>query len=133
MFAASAGEPSLGVCVPTILLVEDEVLIRMAMADALRGADFNVVEAAHADEALSILHAAVQIDLVMTDVRMPGTMDGLGLAMHLRETKPGLRLVIVSGEWSSTKARETADLFFSKPCNMTVVIEKISQLLEDRK
>lgn len=132
MSAASAGEPSPGGHVPTILLVEDEVLIRMAMADALRGAGFTVVEAAHADEALSILDAAVQVDLVMTDVRMPGSMDGLGLATRLRETRPALKLVIVSGEWSSLRARETADLFFSKPCNMTVVVEKISKLLEDK-
>jgi hypothetical protein len=64
---------------------------------------------------------------------MPGSMDGLELVSRLRETRPGLKLVIVSGEWSSAKARETADLFFPKPCNMTVVIEKISQLLEDLK
>ncbi len=133
MFAASAGEPSLGSNVPTILLVEDEVLIRMAMADALRAEGFIVVEAAHADEALSILTASVPIDLVMTDVRMPGSIDGLGLAIKLRESRPELKIVIISGEWSSARARETADLFFSKPCNMTNVIQEVAKLLEDRK
>lgn len=133
MFAASAGEPSPGGYVPTILLVEDEVLIRMSMADALRGAGFAVVEAANADEALSILNVSVGIDLVMTDIRMPGSIDGLGLAAKLRESRPELKLVIVSGEWSSAPARDAADLFFSKPCNMTVVIGQITKLLEDRK
>jgi DNA-binding NtrC family response regulator len=102
------------------------------MADALRGAGFTVLEAAHADEALSILNASVEVDLVMTDMRMPGSVDGLGLAQMLRKSRPGLKLVIVSGEVSTGEARAAADLFFSKPCNMTVVIEKVTKLLEDR-
>jgi DNA-binding NtrC family response regulator len=132
MFAAPAGDPSAGANVPTILLVEDEVLIRMATADALRSAGFTVIEAAHADEALSILHASVSVDLVMTDVRMPGSMDGLALSETLRASRPGLKLVIVSGELIAVPVRSVADLFFSKPVNLAVVIEKITKLLEER-
>lgn len=132
MFAAPAGDPSAGANVPTVLLVEDEVLIRMATADALRGAGFTVIEAANADEALSILNAAVSVDLVMTDVRMPGSIDGLVLAEKLRASRPELKLVIVSGEFKAIPARDVADLFFSKPVNLTVVIDKVTKLLEDR-
>jgi DNA-binding NtrC family response regulator len=131
MFAAPVGDPSAGANVPTILLVEDEVLIRMATADALRGAGFTVIEAAHADEALSILNASVSVDLVMTDVRMPGSMDGLALSDMLRTTRPELKLVIISGELTAPSARNMADLFFSKPVNLTVVIERVTKLLED--
>jgi DNA-binding NtrC family response regulator len=131
MSAAPLSDPSAEANVPTILLVEDEVLIRMATADALRGAGFTVLEAAHADEALSILNASVQVGLVMTDVRMPGSTDGLGLARMLRKSRPDLKLVIVSGEACADAARAASDLFFFKPCNMTVVIERLSKLLED--
>lgn len=131
MFAAPVGDPSAGANVPTILLVEDEVLIRMATADALRGAGFTVIEAAHAEEALSILNASVSVDLVMTDVRMPGPIDGLALSQMLRASRPQLKLVIVSGEQASASARSAADLFFPKPVNLAVVIERITKLLED--
>jgi len=66
---------------PTVLLVEDEVLVRMMLADQLREAGCTVVEASDADEALLLLRQnLVRIDLVISDVRMPGSMDGLGLA-----------------------------------------------------
>jgi DNA-binding NtrC family response regulator len=133
MFAAPVGDPSAGANVPTILLVEDEVLIRMATADALRGAGFTVIEAAHADEAISILSASVSVDLLMTDVRMPGSMDGFALSEMLRASRPDMKLVIMSGELAGTPARTVADLFFPKPVNLTVVIDKITKLLEDRK
>jgi YesN/AraC family two-component response regulator len=68
----------------------------------------------------------------MTDVRMPGSMDGLALSEMLRRSRPELKLVIISGELTAIPVRSVADLFFSKPVNLTVVIEKITKLLEDR-
>ena len=72
----------------TILVVEDELLIRLMIADALRAAGFSVIEAMNADEALAVLRAGVSIDLVMTDIRVPGPTDGLGLADTVRPTWP---------------------------------------------
>jgi YesN/AraC family two-component response regulator len=131
--AAVFQAPDEGQQVPTILLVEDEVLIRMAMADALRAADFAVIEAAHADEALAILNASVAVDLVITDIRMPGSMDGLSLVSLLRERRPLLKLAIMSGEFAVSPEGSAADLFLTKPCNMSVVIEKVTELLEKPK
>ena len=64
----------------TVLVVEDEVLIRLYLSEEIRAAGFTVIEAASADEAFEVLKSRNDIDLVLTDIRMPGTMDGLQLA-----------------------------------------------------
>lgn len=112
-----------------ILVVEDEILIRLALADDLMDAGFLVFQAADADEALKILRSAVTIDLMVTDVWMPGSMDGLQLASHVRANWPQLRIALVSGH---VLARPSdVDLFFAKPFVSEMVIESIKQLLED--
>ncbi len=65
---------------PTVLLVEDEVLIRLMVAEELRSQGLQVLEASNADEALAILESSLPVDLLFTDVRMPGRMDGVALA-----------------------------------------------------
>src|SRR5580698_6723942 len=85
---------------PIILVVEDEVLIRMMLADELRGRGFDVVEAQNADEALTLLQSPVPVGLVLTDVQLPGAMDGIGLARLLRAARPELKVVIASGNIS---------------------------------
>ena len=62
-----------------VLIVEDDVLIRVLLADELRDAGLRVIEAANADEALSIFEAGAQVDLLFTDVQMPGSIDGVEL------------------------------------------------------
>jgi CheY-like chemotaxis protein len=75
-----------------VLLAEDEELIHFVAAEALRDEGFEVIEAAHAEDALASLetHATV-IHVLFTDIHMPGTMDGLALAHHTARTGPGLR------------------------------------------
>ena len=65
---------------PVILIVEDEFLIRMATAEAIRDAGFQVVEAPDADSAIVILESRSDIQVVFTDIHMPGSMDGARLA-----------------------------------------------------
>lgn len=81
---------------PVVLVVEDEVLIRLATADDLRDEGFRVVEAANADEAVLYLQTN-PVDALVTDVRMPGTMDGLDLAARVRREMPWIAVFIVSG------------------------------------
>jgi CheY-like chemotaxis protein len=100
---------------PTILLVEDEVLIRMMLAEELRERGFNVVEAQNADEALTLLQSRVQVGLVLTDVQLPGSMDGTGLARLLRATHPELKVAIASGNISGAPGEDIAHAFFRKP------------------
>src|ERR1700710_1599105 len=80
-----------------VLIVEDEVLIRLAVADHLRDSGYQVVEASNADEALEYLQGPNNVSLVFSDVRMPGTMDGLKLAQRIRESYPALSVILASG------------------------------------
>jgi CheY-like chemotaxis protein len=65
-------------------VVEDEVLVRIKVADELRAQGYAVIEATNASEAISVLQSSMRIDLVLTDIRMPGDLDGLGLARMMR-------------------------------------------------
>ena len=69
---------------PVVLVVEDEYLLRLNAADMIRAADFQVIEAASADEAIAILESRDDIAVVFTDIQMPGSMDGLKLARTVR-------------------------------------------------
>jgi CheY-like chemotaxis protein len=81
----------------TILLVEDEPLIRMDIATELRDRGFEVVEAARAMEAVDLLAArSIPVELVLTDVQMPGEMDGLDLARWAGEHRPELVVAVMS-------------------------------------
>jgi CheY-like chemotaxis protein len=80
----------------TVLFVEDEALVRLDVADALRLAGYKVVEAGDADEAIAILKSGFRIDLLVTDVKMPGSRDGLELAEVVRQLFPEVRIVVTS-------------------------------------
>jgi two-component system, response regulator PdtaR len=114
----------------TILVVEDEILIRLMTAEALREAGFGVVEAGTADEALAILKKNAPVDLVFADVRMPGTMDGIALAGLLRKTRPDLKIVFASGYAPDWPSPNLADAFFGKPYDLVRAVKQIKTLLE---
>lgn len=116
---------------PTVLLVDDEILIRLTTAEQLRADGMIVMEAVNAEEAIAVLDSGVRVDLVLTDVRMPGTMDGLGLARLVRSRWPQLKVIVYSGEdhTSAIDAR-TADAFVRKPHDDLALIRLIRQLLE---
>src|SRR4051812_37334737 len=83
----------------TVLLVEDEALIRMSLADFLEDRGFEVIETATAAEAIEVLRTSIErIDLVFSDVRMPGEMDGFGLAAWLQVNHQGLPVILTSGD-----------------------------------
>ena len=114
----------------TVLLVEDEVLVRIALADELRDMGLAVLEASTADEALRILQAAVPIDLVLTDVHMPGSLDGLGLAARLRVDHPGVKVVVASGHLpADVAARHDLDGFFEKPFAFATLARQLRDML----
>ncbi|MEO8321175.1 MAG: response regulator [Bradyrhizobium sp.] len=82
---------------PVVLVVEDELLLRMDAADAIKSSGFEVVEAANADDAIKILEARPDITVVFTDIQMPGSMDGLKLARAVRGRWPPIKIVATSG------------------------------------
>ena len=112
-----------------ILVVEDDFLLRLVISDELAALGFRVIQAASADEALRVLEAGILIDLIVTDVRMPGTLDGLELARRVRLNWPRLKVIVVSGDLPSTPSDGSADLFFAKPYNSAYVCDAVKQLL----
>jgi two-component system, response regulator PdtaR len=81
-----------------VLLVEDEVMLRVWIAEELRDAGFTVIEATNADEASAIIVSGTPVDIIFSDVRMPGSMDGLEFARWVRAQHPTLPIVITSGD-----------------------------------
>ncbi len=102
----------------------------MVVSDSLREAGFTVVEAFNADEAVSILRSGVPVDLVLTDVRMPGSMDGLGLLEHLCQTYAELPVIVMSGHLSAHEALDKgAAHFLAKPYSLQQALTLIEQEL----
>jgi CheY-like chemotaxis protein len=83
---------------PVVLVVEDEFLIRADAIAMIANGGFDVIEAANADEAITILESRNDITIVFTDVHMPGSMDGLKLAHAIRDRWPPVKLVVTSGQ-----------------------------------
>lgn len=122
--------------VPAILIAEDEVLIRFVIADYLRECGFQVIEASSGDEAVSILESTLSVDLVFTDVQMPGEKDGFALAQWVRANRPGVPVLLTSGD--AKKAATAKELcenepFFAKPYEVQHVVAQIRQHLDGRK
>lgn len=81
----------------TVLLVEDEVLIRIPVAESLRDIGYEVIEAGNADEAIIIVNSGIHVDLVISDVQMPGQMDGRALVKYLTLERPDIPIILASG------------------------------------
>lgn len=79
----------------TVLVVEDDVLIRIAISEYLRHCGFRVIEVVSADEALSVFaEVNLQVDILFSDIEMPGSMNGFGLAKWVRENRPGVQTIL---------------------------------------
>lgn len=120
---------------PTVLIVEDEPLIRVDVAEHLRDGGFRVLEATNADEAiatLSIRYPDFEIDAVFTDVRMPGPRDGLALARWIRTNRPELPVLLGSGHMSEADlARELLreEKLVAKPYRFEEVLRELRGLM----
>ena len=93
----SSGEENAALTPPVILIVEDEPLLRMIISEHLADAGYSVVEAENADDALQALERRSDILLMLTDVRMPGSMDGFGLANLVAARWKKIRVFVTSG------------------------------------
>jgi len=102
---------------PTVLVVEDEILVRTVIAAFLRDCGFDVIEAGNADEAIRVMGAGIRIDIVFSDVNMPGSMDGFGLAQWLRQERPDLKIILTSG--AAQTAKDASD-----PCEHGPILAK---------
>lgn len=113
-----------------VLIVEDSAMIRMGAVELVLSAGYEALEARDADEAIRILESRDDIDLVFTDVQMPGTMDGIKLSHHIRDRWPPVKLILASG---ATIIEESSlpggSRFFSKPYDDTTIIDAMARLL----
>jgi CheY-like chemotaxis protein len=111
---------------PSILVVEDEFLVRMLISDELRAADYIVMEAVDADEALAMLRAGARVDLILSDVRMPGSIDGMGLLRFVRENYPKTPVIVTSGHLMAHDAcAEGATRFLPKPYTLSDALQAV--------
>jgi CheY-like chemotaxis protein len=101
---------------PIVLVVEDDMMLRMRAVDMVADAGYSSVEAVDADEAFAILQARSDIALLFTDIQMPGSMDGLQLAHAVHERWPLLKIILVSGQLELSGIQIPRDSrFFGKP------------------
>lgn len=113
----------------SILVVDDEPLIRINLADFFEDEGFEVHEADSADAAIAILEANPTVRIVLTDVQMPGSMDGVKLAHFVRERFPPTLLVVASGAVKLTAAQLPAHtMFVAKPFDPRFVLDEIERL-----
>lgn len=105
-----------GATAPSILIVEDEPLVRLCAVEVLEDAGYQVIEAASADEAIAILESRRDIRVIFTDIHMPGSMDGLKLAHAVRHRWPPIKIIVTSGrEKIASEDLPEGGRFFAKP------------------
>ena len=119
---------------PVILMVDDEPLIRRAVSDFLQDSGFDVLEASNAAEAIKTITSNDKaIDLVFSDVRMPGELDGFGLSRWIRQNRPDLPVILTSGyakKAGAAQALQADEPFIPKPYNVQFVVGKIRATIE---
>ena len=113
-----------------VLVVEDEMLLRMRAVDMVEDAGYTSVEAVDADEAVAILESRSDIALMFTDIQMPGSMDGLKLAHTVHERWPPIKIILVSGQMKPATIDIPADSrFYGKPLEATEMIAEMQNMI----
>jgi two-component sensor histidine kinase/CheY-like chemotaxis protein len=113
-----------------VLVVEDEMMLRMCAVDIVEDAGFTSVEAVNADDALVILESRSDIDLLFTDIQMPGTMDGLKLAHAVHARWPTIKIMLVSGQVTPSESEKPANSrFYGKPLEVKKMIAELQEMM----
>jgi two-component system, response regulator PdtaR len=115
----------------TILVAEDDVILRTVVAEQFREEGYSVLETSNAEEVLLVLRTGIPVDLLFTDVRMPGTLDGIALARLVRAEFPYVKVMIASGNVAATEVGTTIHGFISKPYHIHQLLEHIKSLLPE--
>ena len=112
----------------TILVVDDEPLILEMISEELTGQGFSVLEADTGEAALSIIESGRMVDVLFTDIRLPGDLDGWRLAATAREAKPELPVIYASGFVVEQGAAVSGSIFLKKPYLPSAIAETIRTL-----
>lgn len=113
----------------TILVVEKDVLVRTLITDEIREHGYTCIEADKADDALDVLHSHVRVDLLLTSLRLPGTLDGNALARLVRAEFPFIKILMLSGESPDPSVSDVLDAYLPKPFLSAHLIRKIRTLV----
>lgn len=127
---ATASAPDRTSSSPTILIVEDEILLRSVIAEHLRDQGFHVIESTNAREAIDVIASKTPVDLVFTDHNMPGAMDGRTLVAWLTHNRPGLPVILTSGSLCPAAGGDAHPRFMMKPYSVEDVERQIRLLLQ---
>jgi two-component system, response regulator PdtaR len=114
---------------PTILIIEDDIVLRDPLAEYLRCAGYEIFEAANSAEAVAVFDADIVVDAVFSDIRMAGPTDGVDLARWIRRRHPDVHIVLTSGADSKALAETVAEIFIAKPYHLADITGRIGQLL----
>jgi CheY-like chemotaxis protein len=113
-----------------VLVVEDEMLLRMRAVDMVEDAGYISVEAVDADEAVAILESRSDIALMFTDIQMAGSMNGLTLAHAVRERWPPIKIILVSGQLKLANLDiPPGSRFFGKPLDAEDMIAQLQNMI----
>ena len=115
--------------VPVILIVEDEALVRLSAVGMLEDAGFRMIQAANSDDALELLAADSDVQLLFTDVNVPGTIDGLALARQVRDRWPQIRIMVASAKREPQPWEiPVGSRFEQKPYSLDTVVRHAREL-----
>jgi CheY-like chemotaxis protein len=115
-----------------VLVVEDEMLLRMRAVDMVEDAGYTSIEAVDADAAFVILQSRSDIALLFTDIQMPGSMDGLELAHAVHERWPPIRIILASGQLAPADTDIPPNSrFFAKPLRAGQMIAEMQDMIRD--
>src|SRR5580698_5463722 len=113
-----------------VLVVEDEMVLRMRAVDIVEDAGFTAIEAINADEALTILESRSDISLLFSDIQMPGSIDGLKLAHAVHDRWPSIKIILVSGQIDVSDADKPVESrFFGKPLEVEQMIAELRDMV----
>jgi CheY-like chemotaxis protein len=102
--------------VSTVLVVEDDTLLRFSISEDLASQGYEVLSAMNADQAIEILESRTDISTIFTDIEMPGSMDGLRLAAAVRDRWPPINIIVTSGKGRPSQAQMPKNTqFVEKP------------------
>lgn len=114
----------------SVLIVDDEILIRMMVVDALEDAGFRCIEASTAADAMTLIAAQPDIALLISDIGLPGGQDGRSLTREARSLRPGLPIILMTGYSDAAEAGSNF-LVVSKPFDVAQLVDTIKAQLAD--
>ena len=115
-----------------VLLVEDEVLIRLMLAEALEDAGFGVLQAEDGDEAAGLIDASDEFDIMVTDIQMPGQLDGVKLGRRIRLKHPEIPIIYTTGRPEAVRELTRLgpnDAFVAKPYGPSEIVRMANRML----